>query len=301
MEIYKNTQQTITLDISANSNPAIIPDAPPVVDIYNLNNEISSTVTSTEGLFGKYEVVFPLALSKDEGRYKLIWTYEVDGDEYTRTTYVEVVQPYVTLEELRDFDTELAGRDDDELMELERLSRYIINAVTGQTFGSTYETIAIEGTGRSVLTLPKRLWRLDSVNYNTYSAYYNLVSNGISLDSNNFSILFSGNVLYDNDNWYTSSPITPPPFTGRFFSPEITFIIRGMFGWEDVPEDITLAAKLLARDFACNEDIYRRKKVIAINSGTWRMDFAKDAFVGTGNTDVDRILSKYSVYGMEVI
>jgi hypothetical protein len=103
-------------------------------------------------------------------------------------------------------------------------------------------------------------------------------------------------------SWITSGPIYAPPTSlNSFFASGKYYTIHGAFGWESVPSKINYATMLLVRDYACSDDIYRRKGVVSINSGNWRMDFAKNAFDGTGNADVDRILGEYGNPYMAVI
>lgn len=298
IEIYANTQQTVTLDISGNSNPVIEADSAPTVAVLDSTGANVYATTAVEDNPGEYNFVFPLWLTGVETTYTIQWSYIIDSRNYSRTDYIDIVQPYATLDELRDFDPYLASLDDDTLIRLERQARFTVNNVSNQKFSSWTGTMKVQGQSGFTLQVPSRIISLTSVNYQ-YADVGNLEQFGVYL-IDNYTLGWYGNFSGWDYDYQTTGVIYAPPIDfAPFFTENHTYILTGVFGWESVPSDINLATKMLVRDYSGSDDIYRRKGVTSLTTGT--LAAVMDQGGSSGNVDVDRILGSYHDTGMAVI
>lgn len=297
-EIYVNTQQTVTLDISGNSNPVIESDAAPTAVVVDSTGVSVFTATTSEDFPGQYSFVFPLWLTAAESKYTIQWSYVVDARSYTKTDYIDVVQPYATLDNLRNFDQALAALDDQTLIDLEKQARYMVNNMTAQRFSSYAGTVSVQGESGFTLQLPVRVISLTSVNYQ-FADVGNLINYGVYL-IDNYTLGWMGNFAGWDYNFQTTGVIYAPPVGfAPFFTDNQAYILSGVFGWESVPSDINLATMMLVRDYSGSDDIYRRKGVTSLTTGTLGAEMNQSG--STGNVDVDRILNSYNDTGMAVI
>lgn len=85
------------------------------------------------------------------------------------------------------------------------------------------------------------------------------------------------------------------------FKDNVSFAIKGVWGYENVPNDVLTAADLLYNDYACADAAYRNRFINSMRAGNWRFDLRDDAFAGTGNLTADRLLDKYRIDSMVII
>lgn len=229
------------------------------------------------------------------GKFNVRWEYFMEdgfGDRYYEVQQHTVVQPLFTAAELKDFDPdfETMNVSDNAIKRLERVIRAVIERSTGQKFELSY---GIQ-TGRSYngesLMLPKRAVALEG-----YSGYISGVKSRIDSDG---WILRAVNPHSSITN-INANPIYDVYSTSGFSKDRYT--LRGEWGYRSVPEQIQLAAMLLAQDYGCRESVWRDRYIEMMKNVDWSIQYHDKAFEGTGNIKVDQILQSYTVSKWAVV
>jgi hypothetical protein len=83
-------------------------------------------------------------------------------------------------------------------------------------------------------------------------------------------------------------------YTYRGFPKTFDYKIVLEDGYYELPEDIKLAASLLVEDISCGKLEYFKRYISAYKTDQFNLTFSGEAFEGTGNLVVDKILSKYA-------
>jgi hypothetical protein len=235
---------------------------------------------------GIFYVIFSMKHTHREGTYRLIWSFEIENEPITRREIIEVVTPYTTISEVRQYAPELSELSYDEIKDTERLVRSVINSFCGQPF--TYHpntTITVQGVDGNSLSLPTRIIKL---NYVTSDRGY---LPGMTTVSPGGSWAIRGN-SYGFGYRNIKADIWPG---GRdFFRSNQVYSVNGDFGWEFVPNAINLAARKLVENYHELESEWRRKNVSVMRAADWRMEFASKPITTTGNIDVDVLLMAYT-------
>lgn len=224
------------------------------------------------------------------GKFDVKWTYTVAGKEYTETQQHDVVQPLFTPAELKAFDDDFNTISENAINRLERTIRAIIERTTGQTFELTYGTQVARSHNGGTLVLPKRAVALDG--------YKGLVAGVPS------SLESDGWIVRAQQPWtmvshMSTNPIYEPYAVSSFR--EGTYKLSGEWGYRSVPDQIVLAAMILAQDYGCKESVWRDRYIESMKASDWGVIFHDKAFVGTGNVKVDQILQSYTLNKMVVI
>lgn len=283
-EVYAGQRHILTKHFYFDGSPQIANNV--VMHLVNEEAEQVGTYYAVENLNdGSFEVDF--YAPREDGIYVLLWFYDdVNLIAQTDEERLSVVTPYVNIEELRTFNPELEIRTDRELMEKERIVRAVINSYCRQSFGRQRKTVNIYGNWRS-LELPERMFRLERVTAGGVN-----VTHQFAYNVNNPYILMNPSVggiptFYDikSDTWYGR--------TAYGGGTRVAFQVRGWFGWEDVPSEVNLAAKLLVRDYFLDEARWREAGVDVLRAADWRIEYAQNPATTTGNVNVDMMLEKY--------
>lgn len=281
-EIYRDSvNQAVTFDI-ANVNPSSA-------------KVIRGAVELDAGLSNNGAVI-PYEITRLDGKFDIEWTYYVDGGSYTRRDTHEVVTPVFKKAELVEWDSDFALLDDAAVNRLEKIIRTVIQETTGQKFYYEYGTLVLRGNGANTIPLPKRL--IQAVGLNDYTG--DLVDQIVQPSNDGWMI---HTVRRDSwvDNFYSSNPINNPWKDVSKFSEIVEYTLTGYFGYQSLPADIALAAKILAEDYGCDESLWRDRYIDNIRAADWRFQFDKRAFTGTGNVKVDQILQKYTLNRMVIL
>lgn len=230
---------------------------------------------------------------------------------------LEIVRPYT--------DPSLYADTEDELEQAtlyEAVARALIDSYTATGFYYSREVIDTVGMGNDYLAIPYRLNKLVRVYENDYLVYdaeptdsewENLRDYMITADKSAITVYLPD--VYGGYNRMQSKPVVPRTSASDSFtlyntndSPNIIQNIAGspMFpsgrdyivvidaGWPVVPEDIKTAAKLLINDMKCNTSPHLNSYVKQYESDQFSIEFTPDAYIGTGNKVVDKILSNYT-------
>ena len=247
----------------------------------------------------------PSTLLSDNGVLTIEWSFTFDGiSTHKRTEVHEVVTPYVTLTELRDYDPAIEVLSDDKILELESRARGEIYRATGQHFWSNTDSITVYGQNDWTLNVPQRILSLDDIHY-LNGATQDLQDLGVFLkDEYTLGYAPQAYNLLDTSITYGGVIYAPPSNYDPFFRQDTAFVVTGTFGWDTVPNDIVLATKMLVKDYVTDTttDTYRQKNVKRLQTGTWSVEFgSNDSGYNTGNSEVDKILDQYRLPGMAVI
>jgi hypothetical protein len=300
MEIYRNS-----------SNPRVTIQAPETV--VPLDDTIDIKAVDSKGtvlhVFDQvlrvaegFAVRLPWSLTRQDSEFFIDWKF--DYLESGQTTHVEehtqvnIVTPILNLDEVK----KLSGFTDDyEVCDLERRLRYAIQTYTATSFGKFYGTIPVSGTGDSKLNLPLPLLRVDSPkNLSIFGAGLYLGVQNVTYYPGGIKSAPPEEVL---DQFFISAgPIRAPmAYPKVWFNDNVQYQVTGVWGYNDVPEDVRQAARLLAADYACDESLWRDRYITVMKSGDWSIEFAGGAFTGTGNVAADQILASYRRTNLVII
>lgn len=241
-------------------------------------------------------VKIPYEITRYDGKFSIEWTYEVEGKEYTSIDTHEVYTPYFTKDELKAWDADFALLGDSSLDRLEVIIRSIIEAATGQNFGLEYGKVSFRGNGAQVIGLPKRLVKAERLG----DASGELLEHWIRSDGDGWVLRVNTQVSWV-DAMTTTNPIANPFAQRGKFNQDRNYTLEGVFGYTNIPADITLAARILAEDYGCDESLWRDRYVDNIRASDWRIEFHGKAFQGTGNVKVDQLLQKYTLSRMAIL
>ena len=227
-------------------------------------------------------------------RYDASYEVVVDNSDYV----FDVVRPYVDATLMADTATEIATYKKNE-----EIARAIIDSIIDEGFYYRKKLLQRTGMGSDYLPLwddAKKLIKLyennvlifDAENPDLYDPKYRIspdktaitmdVSGEINLSEQKPSILPQAESdLIDMTYGYHGFP--------QGF--DYTAILE--VGHHEVPSDIVRATELLVDDIACGRMEYFMRHVTEYNTDQFKMKFASEAFEGTGNIIVDKILSKY--------
>ena len=238
----------------------------------------------------------PYAIVQSDGECTVEWTYKVDGVFYNRTEQFSVVTPLFTKAELTEHNPQFATLTEAQYQKLERMTRKVIETITGQTFGQERGTITVTGNGMSTIYLKKRILSLSG----TFSAApYTIVHDGFGIRVSRPSAIGATVAIptITADRVYNEYPYAK----GGVFQRNTTYSISGVFGWATVPTDVKEAALIVAERFSCNEAAWRDRYVESIKAADWFFKHSDRAFSGTGSATADALLAKYVVNVAAVI
>lgn len=298
MDIYKNTIGKVSHAIV--SDGAVGPAQSAVTfSIAGADGTVLQAGTAdytNNGTYDLYEATVAPAVSAVSGTYTVTWTYTMDGFEFNPTEQLRVVSPYVTLPEMLDM-PELAGLDSKTLFAMERLVAGIVDVYTNQTFNRENGlSVTVLGQSSEQLALPRRIISLARVSVLDYPG-----------DTDPYPI--TEYVTFDPDNpWMLRRRVdidSPrslnPTVTYKFFRYPQLYQVNGDWGWEFVPEPVRQAARILVKEYFCEDAKYRDKFIDNIRAGDWRMEFKVTGDETTGSANADMLLTGYRNVGLAVI
>jgi hypothetical protein len=292
-------------------DPAIIPALSPTT----LLGSYAASNLETDN--GNYELILPFSISSRNRKLKLVWTYTVNGEVGQNISYVDVVTPYTDLSEAIDalnFGVDPSDPDYhsyEELMLAEKYARKIIENYTFDQFYLYDDVQIVMGAGDdSIATLYKvnqlhelyanDILLVDNPN-NINNVGYDIVpsSTGYGLKIDRGSSITRDNTVY-LANGMTSPTIYDQGFQG-FFQRGVFYRIQGRFGWDSIPDEVSVATIELMKDYFNKDQQWKHKYVKNIQTFDWNFEFDGSVYNGTGNFYVDSILSNYVVKQMLVI
>lgn len=271
-------------------------------DVLNASGTILASALTVTSSAGRHEITVPWSCTEYDATLTIKW-YNADSS-FVRYSSVDVVTPVISASVLS---TILPSWTQDDRDDLERAIRHTIQAYTGQAFGKRQEVIRVTATGDQKLKLPYRLITINSVTDVYYSTALDLTQYGVYGDG-----WFFGHNPQPDDDAYEPWNVIPDTTAGNVIVvPSFTYLgafkqdwrydIDGVWGYDAVPEEVQVAAKILVNDYSANGSAWRDRYVEAISSGDWSMDFNPGAYLGTGNAKVDNLLEPFKKIGWSTI
>jgi hypothetical protein len=227
-----------------------------------------------------------------DGRVVINWTFILNGESFTETSYYDVVTPLLTDREVKEIHP---NATDYEVRRIEAATRHIIQAHTGQRFGRFKGIYTVRGNDSRKLELPARLLELNSVNelQDSVEKYFAVEQGGWVLRHFPWGVppvkadyyelhQHVGGVIHNPNNVRL----------GEFYK-EYHFDVDGVWGYHEVPDPVKEAARLLVNDYACADSQYRDRYLTSMTAADWRIQFHEGAFARTGNVRADQLLADY--------
>jgi hypothetical protein len=283
-------------------NPTIDPDTP--IGTY--------TGTKVENDNGTYQIILPLLECTRNRKFKILWQYEINGNEGAHTYYIDVVTPYANLSDVWEdlnFGTDpgdINYKTYHEVQMAEKYARKLIEIYTNQFFYLYDDSQIVYGYGSDILPMPFKVASIHELYENDVLLVdkINEVNNWLYdpiISESGFGIRVNRQQLMD-DMIYTSNGLVPPTindigYSGAFRK-DARYAVQGRFGWSSVPDNVEEACIILINDFFAKDTVWRNKYVKNISSFDWRFEFMEDAHRGTGNYYADALLSPYVLNGM---
>lgn len=300
MEIYRNELANIDLKV-----PVTAVNGTFEVTAYE-GDTLLYTFPTVAQISGGYRVTLPFSLVQADKSFEVRWKFNYIESSvsktYSYTSKVDVVTPYVTLDEIKTAIPEAAQFSDAELVRLERRIRGVIDNYTGQSFGRYVGTRDVIGSGDVELKTADRLVRLDNIT-------------GANIVYSDDGIASPGLYTTRGDGWYVgfSAPIPtgdyvfenvirdPDTVYTRGFRDNVVYTITGVWGWDDVPAEVKEAALILCEDELCPQSEYRDRYLKSISGDGWRYEYVPNAYYGTGSVMADQLLDQFRRSTMTVI
>lgn len=227
-------------------------------------------------------------------RYDASYEVVVDNSDYV----FDVVRPYVDATLMADTATDIATYKKNE-----EIARAIIDSIIDEGFYYRKKLLQRTGMGSDYLPLwddAKKLIKLyennvlifDAENPDLYDPKYR-----ISPDKTAITMDASGEINLSEQKPsilpQAESDLIDMTYGYHGFPQGFDYTALLEVGHHEVPSDIVRATELLVDDIACGRMEYFMRHVTEYNTDQFKMKFASEAFEGTGNIIVDKILSKY--------
>lgn len=325
-EIYINTSTAATTKLYVKGE-AVSPSAAVTVKVYDITGDpmlsppilptqILTTITAEENEtdFGSYSVYLPLSYTTRSRKFKLVWEWQYDSASYSNITYLDVIVPYVDIQEASQ-EMGLGSDANDpnhktyyDIRLAERYARKMIEYFTGQKFFLFDDTFTVMGNDSGTLPLPRKLNSLHTLHQNDQLWIDNLedinylgyvvepTTSGFGLKINQSSIL--------DDDVYIANGMVPPSIhdiSPNIFKRGKQYKVYARFGWESVPEEVSQAAIEIMRSYFSKDRLWKDRYVNKISTTDWDFEYSSDAFSGTGSAYADKLLLDYVVTQMVVV
>ena len=302
---------TVTVKVyDVTEDPSIVPAISPTTILTTL------TATTVETDSGSYQVILPFTYTNRNRSFKLVWSYSISGTEGYHASYVDVVTPYININEhLQDLNfgsdpSDPNYKNDQEIQSAERYARKIIEGHTGQEFYLYQDVEVVYGSDSDVLVLPYKINKINKIYSNdillidnqSVPAVNNWIFNPI-ISETGFGVRINKTNSIDNAV-YTANGFVPPSINdsdGSLFGKNIRYTIHAEFGWDRVPTEVSQACIELMKDYFSKDSVWRNKYAKNVQAFDWKFEYSSSAYAGTGNAYADQLLSSYVLSNMVVI
>lgn len=260
-----------------------------VTATYSFDNSTPTALPSPTVADGVATVQLPY--QQYEGIVSVAWSFtEPASGNYTEIVDYTVVTPLLTVREVLQV---VPSITDWQATRIEASVRYLIQAITGTSFGKYQAVYAVHGDNDRSLELPARLLTLNNVNDVTDQALYEIIGGGWGLKYYPFGV---PPVKADIDGFhYTTGGVITNPWAVSLnqFNQNLIYYVDGVWGYANVPEEIKEAARILVNDLACADSEYRDRFLTSMTAADWRIQFNDAAFTGTGNARADKLIEPF--------
>lgn len=299
---------------------AIEPDTLPTVQVFDVTDDPTAdppinpnyviytlTAEKDETDIGVYTVYLPIHATSKSKELKLKWIYTINGAEQEKEHKLFVITPYVDFAEACGC-LEIGNDPSDpnyksykEILAAERYARKSIESFTGQKFYLYSDVYSVYGTDSDTLGLPAKINSIHKLYMNDQLLVDNIqgVDNWnyvIDFTESGFGIRVNRASLVDN-TVYTANGMIPPSIHGGsgIFQDGVRYTVDGQYGWSYVPDEVSLAAIELMKDYFAKDHIWRNKYIDKISTFDWDFEYGSGATSGTGNLYADQLLSDFVV------
>lgn len=298
-----NSDEEVTVQFTRHWEPEMGNTTLPTITVDAEKTEIDD---------GAYQVRVPSGLFSANYAYSATATWLYDGKQ--KTTKVNVIKPYVDLYEAAD-DLGLGIDPNDpthktynDLRLAEKYARMQIESYTGQKFYLYKDTFSVMGSDSDMLPLSDKIKDIFTLKAKDEILIDNLndinnVGYLIEPTVSGYGIKINQEVLLDNIT-YIANGMVPPSIHDimpNIFRKDVRYDVWGRFGWTDIPEDVTEAAKELMKMYFAKDRHWRDRYVKTISTTDWDFEYDSNAFSGTGSAYADKLLSDYVITEMVLI
>jgi len=248
--------------------------------------ETASYTVGSESPLKNVSINIPATFKMADFNVEIITNSGTFRDSYER------VVPYASVDQLAHAagvqHTDPAGdnyRSEDDIKQIESLTRAVIESETGRCFGKWYQAYDLEGTETHVLYSSEPVLDVDLLRTHDDILY------GPDTVDIDYAVTPSGHgveLFEDIDIYYG-------------FPDGYTYMLVGTFGYNKVPADINHAAILIGSTYLCSPASYWNRYVEQTKFGESQTKFHRLAFAGTGNAAADIILQKYQFHRYFII
>lgn len=281
MELLRTSEADLTIEVDVDQ-----PNTQYEYLIRDLADLSETTGTVTSSSTSKVSISF-------EEDHDCSYILQVDGANLE----VDVVRPY----------TDIVGETATEIAEYkknERIARAIIDSIVPEGFYFRKRIIETTGIGSDYLPVWNRVRKLlklyennvlvfDSDSPDDFQFQYGLTDDRtaiVQLSDERVNRLEGAALVMPAGG----SDLLDVKYTYRGFPKTFDYKMLVEEGYSFLPEDIKIAAQLLIEDIACGKLEYFKRYVTDYKTDQFNIRIDGQAFEGTGNLIVDKILSKYS-------
>lgn len=299
------------------------PEGQASIDYYTSEDAVS-IVYSVYDVLNDQVVEYNELEQTEPGRFNIVFSEEtsrydrqvrVDIDIIRPETYEQdhlnifFVRPFMTQTSIYGYFTNTPNENmvlsisPEYLLQLERKARYLIQTITNDEFKFEYKTVGAYGLDTDLLHLGQRIESFDKITYDDYVIYDKTTDPEIDELGTTISIApskYGIKVVAEGTNiseWVDQNPIRNPAYFGK----DSAYLVRGEYGWRELPEEIKTATCELILDFLCNDYIYRNKGLKSVQNDAFTVQFADGMLKGTGNLYVDALLAPYKSWNLKAI
>ena len=311
IEIPSNSSFKIDVLVTKN-DVSVGADYNPEYQIFDADtNELLESGTSTrdQNDVGLYYVFLTPSVTAIDRTLKVVWSYELDGQDISGAEYTAIATPYVEVGEtvselgLGSEPQDLNYFPQAKLRAAERLARMQINNYTGRIFAKRLGAQVVYGMGSDTLIFTERMTsftKVEMIDEVMYDSENNINSFGYDLE-----LTETGQGLRIKNS--SSIDVSVYPTSAYGATPNLKFVngarykVYGTLGYEYVPVEVKQAALLLINDNLYNDSLWRQKYIAEFDTGQMSVKLRDSAFTGTGNLVADDLLDTYKITGIVVI
>lgn len=275
--------------------------------------DLSEEVGTGTGVHSSSGHTWTISLPASISQYDRVLRLDLTlGGTTQESFFIKLVRQYATPAEIASFldltitDTPTTSDQvtTSALNRYERLAREVINSEINADFTKKHIKIGVLGNDSDVLPLNKhileikKIWKDDELYYDAIDTASSKFDYPIEINNSGYGIKIVSEG--DNIDEWTQNHSYAIPSSGVWVKNSM-YIVEGVFGPAYVPNDINMATSLLVEDYRCSDAGIRNKYIESNSNEAYTIKYNQNAFYGTGNAVVDKILEKYNDLTLMVV
>lgn len=304
-EVKINTTKTVSIDLGNDPDD----DAVFVTVHHEFGDTITGPAQASRSASGVYNFLIgedgggePLLNSA--GKYRVDFAYEVGGEPYSRSQYINVYTPYANASQFFAIYPELQATNAANFDLFERRARNIINTYCGQSFDPYInKKLTVNGTNNNVLHLPLPIARLGRVVVNEgevdEATFFDPALGIRSIEKIRQPFNFESTFYIRFKKGL--SGITERILEAGKFRDTASYSVTGDWGWPYVPTNVSQASSLIIADLMNDDSEYRRHGIVSMDMDNIRFAMKPSFYESTGNIEADVLLTDYTLFVMDYI